>query len=176
VLGKAMEIKEKLSKLKLFYKNVLTKVGFNKYSEINLSFKNQLVAKLAGIADKAADSLRTLQLMQETAAYASRMAEDTMRQAVQTRAMHITDTTVMQQSVERDEEADLNEKVVAQTLNQATKVAPVMRNTTFLQKTMAPKGQTKSKIKLTPTQNPIKSKQSVPVKPKALMQKTTKTN
>ena len=43
VLGKIENYKENLEKLRLFYDKGLSKVGWNKYSVINLKFKNQVV-------------------------------------------------------------------------------------------------------------------------------------
>ena len=38
-------MKEKLEKLKVFYKEGLTKVGWDKYSVINLKYKGQVVCE-----------------------------------------------------------------------------------------------------------------------------------
>ena len=43
ILGKIEDYKENLEKLRLFYEKGLSKVGWNKYSVINLKFKNQVV-------------------------------------------------------------------------------------------------------------------------------------
>ncbi|MDR0799379.1 MAG: cell division protein FtsQ/DivIB [Dysgonamonadaceae bacterium] len=43
LLGKSENYSEKLSKLKLFYNKGLDKVGWNKYSQINVKYKNQVV-------------------------------------------------------------------------------------------------------------------------------------
>ena len=43
VLGKIENYKENLEKLRLFYDKGLSKVGWNKYSVINLKYKNQVV-------------------------------------------------------------------------------------------------------------------------------------
>lgn len=45
ILGKIENYKENLDKLRLFYDKGLSKVGWNKYSVINLKFKNQVVCK-----------------------------------------------------------------------------------------------------------------------------------
>ena len=45
ILGKIENYKEKLDKLRLFYDKGLSKVGWNKYSVINLKFKNQVICK-----------------------------------------------------------------------------------------------------------------------------------
>ena len=43
ILGKIEDYKENLTKLKLFYDKGLNKIGWNKYSVINLKFKDQVV-------------------------------------------------------------------------------------------------------------------------------------
>jgi len=43
ILGKIEDYKENLEKLRLFYDKGLSKVGWNKYSVINLKYKNQVV-------------------------------------------------------------------------------------------------------------------------------------
>jgi len=43
ILGKIEDYKENLNKLKLFYNKGLNKVGWNRYSIINLKYKNQVV-------------------------------------------------------------------------------------------------------------------------------------
>jgi cell division protein FtsQ len=43
ILGKVEDCEENLNKLKLFYEKGLNKVGWNKYSKINLKYKNQVV-------------------------------------------------------------------------------------------------------------------------------------
>jgi cell division protein FtsQ len=45
ILGKISDYKENLDKLQLFYEKGLNKVGWNKYSVINLKYKNQVVCK-----------------------------------------------------------------------------------------------------------------------------------
>lgn len=45
VLGKPEFMEEKLNKLYFFYREGLSKTGWNEYSEINLSYKNQIVCK-----------------------------------------------------------------------------------------------------------------------------------
>ena len=64
VFGDGTDVEEKLNKLKLFYKSIMVKAGWNSYSVINVQYKNQVVAKRKGAEDIKADSLRTLQIMQ----------------------------------------------------------------------------------------------------------------
>lgn len=43
IFGKAVNIEEKFEKLKIFYKNGISKTGWDLYREINIKFKDQIV-------------------------------------------------------------------------------------------------------------------------------------
>ena len=43
LLGKGENLEEKLTRLKQFYKRILGKVGWDRYSMINLEFDNQII-------------------------------------------------------------------------------------------------------------------------------------
>ncbi|MBL0200371.1 MAG: hypothetical protein IPP81_09400 [Chitinophagaceae bacterium] len=113
VFGDATDVDTKLQKLKLFYKEVMVKAGWNKYSVINVQYKNQVVAKRKGAEDVAADSLRTLQIMKFIAERAQQQAEDSVQQIIQPDNIRNTaDSTMIQQSIQRDdnyEPAGVNE-------------------------------------------------------------------
>lgn len=53
VLGKIENYKENLDKLQTFYEKGLNKIGWNRYSTINLTYKNQIVCTLACTVLKA---------------------------------------------------------------------------------------------------------------------------
>ena len=103
VFGDATDAAEKFSKLKLFYKKVISTTGWNRYSVINLQYKNQVVAKIKGAEDKSADSLRTLQIMQLIAERAAKQAADSVQTFIQDSEKNTVDSTLIQQSIERDE-------------------------------------------------------------------------
>lgn len=103
VFGDAANAAEKFERLKLFYKNILPKAGLNYYSSINVQYKNQVVAKKRDAADFTADSLRTLQMMQLIAANAEKMASDSLLMLQQDNEKNTTDSTMIQQSIQRDE-------------------------------------------------------------------------
>ena len=44
-LGRPQQLSEKLNKLKVFYTNVLCRVGWNKYSRINMEYNNQIICE-----------------------------------------------------------------------------------------------------------------------------------
>lgn len=108
LFGDATDIDAKFYKLKLFYKKVIEKVGWNKYSTINLQYNNQIVAKIKGKEDIAADSLRTIELMTLMAERAEKMAADS--QLILKGKMNIEndksnyDSSLIEQSIERDDE------------------------------------------------------------------------
>jgi len=103
VFGSAKNAVEKLDKLRLFYKQIIVKAGWNKYSEINVQYLNQVVAKKKGIEDVKADSLRTLELIKVIAENAARMASDSLQTIVQDNEHNTTNKNIIQQSMERDD-------------------------------------------------------------------------
>lgn len=104
VFGTATDIDAKLEKLKLFYKEIMMKAGWNNYSVINVQYRNQVVAKRKGAEDVAADSLRTLQIMQMIAARAQQQANDSLLQIIQPdNNRNTVDSTMIQQSIQRDD-------------------------------------------------------------------------
>ena len=104
--GDASGTAAKFIKLKLFYKNIMVKAGWNHYSNINLQYDNQVVAKIKGKEDVAADSLRTLQLMQIMAANAAKASADSVQSFYQDNEKNSADTSLIQQSLQRDEIAE----------------------------------------------------------------------
>jgi len=103
VFGNAADAEEKLKKLQLFYKNVMIKTGWNKYSVINVQYKNQVVAKIRGAEDKTADSVRTLQMMQWIAANAAKQAGDSLQTILQDNNNNTADSSMIQQSIQRED-------------------------------------------------------------------------
>ena len=94
---------EKFSKLRLFYKQVMAKAGWNKYSEINVQYSNQVVAKRKGVEEVKADSIRTLQLMKVIADNAERLSNDSLQTITTDNEHNTTNSSIIQQSVERDD-------------------------------------------------------------------------
>lgn len=104
LFGNADRIDEKCRKLKIFYKEVIAKAGWNKYSQVNLQFKNQVVAKLRDAADKSSDSLRALQMMQTIAERAEQLASDSMQYLHQNAERQEADSSIIEKSLQRDED------------------------------------------------------------------------
>ena len=103
VFGDATDVDAKLDKLKMFYKEIMVKAGWNNYSVINVQYKNQVVAKRKGAEDIAADSLRTLQIMQMLTAKAQQQANDSLQMIQQDNNRNTVDSTMIQQSIQRDD-------------------------------------------------------------------------
>lgn len=170
--GDAADVEMKLGKLKVFYKEIMTKAGWNHYSVINLQYKNQVVAKRKGAEDVAADSLRTLQIMKFIAERTQQQAEDSLRQNMQPdNNRNTVDSTMIQQSIQRDDSEGPGG--VAETFNAGAMpaiTAPIKTNT----KQVPVKSEAKPTVK--PVQKPAVIKKPVTqsalrTKPKAVMQK-----
>ena len=101
--GDAQDVEEKFKKLQLFYNEVMVKAGWNKYTAINVQYKNQVVARRKGAADVSADSVRTLQIMKAIAENAERMSADSLQTIVQDNENNTTNKNLIQQSMERDD-------------------------------------------------------------------------
>jgi cell division protein FtsQ len=154
--GDASDADAKFEKLKLFYKKIMTQVGWNRYSVINLQYNNQVVAKIRGKDDVSEDSLRTVQMMEIIAANAARMAEDSARmlKMQENNEGNTTDVSMIQESVQRDDEP-ASESTTTEKTNATPKViAP-------------PKPQEKNKqviqMKKPGTQKPTVKPQSKPI-------------
>ncbi len=105
IFGDASDIEARFRKLKTFYRQVIPKTGWGYYSSINLQYKGQVVASKRGAAEIKADSLKVIQLMQEIARQAAeQQAADTVQRFVQDNAANTADSTIIQQSLQRDEE------------------------------------------------------------------------
>ena len=104
VFGDATDVEEKLKKLLLFYRQVIVKAGWNKYSEVNVQFKGQIVAKRKGAWDISSDSLRTLQLMKAIAENTERQTNDSLHIIATDNENNTTSVDIIQQSIQRDDE------------------------------------------------------------------------
>ncbi|MFZ1784480.1 MAG: FtsQ-type POTRA domain-containing protein [Ferruginibacter sp.] len=103
VFGDGSDVDAKLDKLKMFYRNIMVKAGWDTYSVINLQYKNQVVAKKKGVEDIVADSLRTLQLLQMIADRAEKRADDSLQTILPDNKFNTVDSSMIQQSIQRDE-------------------------------------------------------------------------
>ncbi len=77
VFGDANNYKLKFNNLLLFYHQVESKTGWNKYAKINVQYAGQIIAEKRGVQEIKMDSLRTIQLMKLLVANALKQANDT---------------------------------------------------------------------------------------------------
>lgn len=103
VFGDAADADAKFRKLKMFYKEVVAQAGWNRYKSINLQFQNQVVGVIRGKEDVIADSLKTLELMKFIAEDAAIRALDSTRSFVQDSDKNTADSSMIRQSIQRDE-------------------------------------------------------------------------
>lgn len=170
LFGDATDAEEKFDKLQLFYEEVLLKAGLNKYSTINLQYKSQVVAKKRGAEDIAADAARTVQMMQQMAANAAKVAIDSVQVMVQDNDKNTADSTIIQQSIQRDEVAGEIKQVFPIGIDTGTKPVVIVKpevvpnplppkktvNETVNKKpAIKPKDKPKSPVKKTTSPNPI---------------------
>ena len=132
VFGDAAAADDKLNKLEIFYKEVMVKSGWSKYSVINVQYKNQVVAKRRDAEDKTADSARTVQIMQLIAANAARQADDSLQTILQDNNNNTADSSMIQQSIQRDDNFEttnaINESPLKPITNQQPPGKPVNSN------------------------------------------------
>ena len=127
IFGDATDVNSKFDKLKLFYKDIITQSGWNRYSTINLQYKNQVVAGIRGKEDVKADSLRTMKLVKFIAEDAARRSADSSQTFLPEVDKRVADSSLIEQSIEREDEGPSKEIVgpISTTANAITlKPAP----------------------------------------------------
>ena len=169
VFGDATDVDLKLEKLKMFYKEIMVKAGWNNYSVINLAYKNQVVAKRKGAEDIAADSLRTLQMMQLIADRTQRQVNDSLQTIQMDTERNTVDSTMIQQSIQRDDndESPAANKLPGQPA--AQNVQPVISNAKPATHSVPQTVKPVAKPILKPVQKPVLVKKDTK-QPKAVMQ------
>ena len=167
VFGDTSQAAAKMDKFKIFYRDVMVKAGgFNKYSIIDLSFSDQIVARIRGREDHSEDSLRTLHLLDMIAQNAALMASDSLMALTPDADKHkTTDLSMIQQSVEREQEPEFGEAITSAPL---PVTAPVNITPAAPKVTAAPKPVAKAVAKA-----PVVTK-AVVKKPAAAVVKSTK--
>ncbi len=106
LFGDTSDMYGKFKKFSLFYKKAMSQNGWNKYGKLDLTFKNQIVAKLKNSQEVTADSLRAIQIMKTLSLLASKMAEDTTNRFAQDIKGNDADISLILQSLPRDYETD----------------------------------------------------------------------
>ena len=77
--GDANNYQEKFNKLLAFYKQVQTRIGWNKYSVLDIRFKNQVVGVNRNAAEIKSDSLRSIQIMKSLIEEAKKNSNDSTK-------------------------------------------------------------------------------------------------
>ncbi|MEO7523904.1 MAG: hypothetical protein ABIT58_07400 [Ferruginibacter sp.] len=106
VFGDASGAEQKFKKLQLFYKKVMLKYGWNRYSMISLQYKGQVIGKLKGKDDFSSDSLRTQEIMRLMAFNAAKASSDSLQFFMQDNEKNTTSVSLIEQSMERDDEGE----------------------------------------------------------------------
>ena len=113
LVGNASSLDEKFEKLKLFYKNVISKTGWQHYGLINLTFRNQVIAKIRGREDVVSDSLRAKQIMDYIAKRSQEMAADSALTSNIVVEKIPADISMIQGSIERDADEEDTAAIVS---------------------------------------------------------------
>ena len=164
VFGDAKDVDEKLKKLKLFYKEIMVKAGWDNYSVINVQYKNQVVAKRKGAEDIAADSLRTLQLMKIIVDRAQLQAADSLQIMLKDNKTNTVDSTMIQQSIQRDDN-DESSNTIEKPKPQVEQI-----NQPVIKSVNAKGSENAVKKNVKPLQKPVPAKTNTQ-QPKAVMQR-----
>ncbi|MFT3910131.1 MAG: hypothetical protein QM737_11940 [Ferruginibacter sp.] len=190
IFGDATNAEQKFKKLELFYRKVMLKYGWNRYSVINLQYKGQVIGKLKGKDDVSADSARTQEIMRMIAFNSAKAASDSLLMFMQDNDRNTTSVSLIEQSMERDDEEplhpfknyDMTEEPVKPVEKNVVKATPVVKkpvvtnNKPVVKPVTKPvtKPAVKSPAKAT-TQKPVITKpppvKQTEEKPKAVMQK-----
>jgi len=77
--GDGHDLENKFHRLLIFYKDVLTQIGFDKYTAINLAFANQVIATRNRASISRADSIQARKNVLEMIRMAQKMEADTVK-------------------------------------------------------------------------------------------------
>ena len=141
--GDMQNYEEKFNNLLAFYKTVQVKAGWNKYSVLDVQYKNQVVAVKRDAREIKADSVRAIQIMKNIIAEAQKKTNDTSN--IQLR--HENENININESRVREDIATPAKKTVVQSAlkNEAVK-APVK----VVKKKVKPKEKEKPKAEMPP--------------------------
>ncbi len=77
--GDAGNYQQKFNKLLAFYKKVETKVGWNKYSVLDIQYKNQVIGVRRDAAEIKSDSVKAVEIMKEIISEAEKNSNDSTK-------------------------------------------------------------------------------------------------
>ncbi|HYJ38553.1 MAG TPA: hypothetical protein VEV87_08040 [Chitinophagaceae bacterium] len=80
VFGGVNEMKEKFNRLQVFYKEVMSKTGFDCYEKLDVQYKEQVVATRKGGSLRKQDSLLAVKKVKQLIAEAQQIEPDTLMQ------------------------------------------------------------------------------------------------
>lgn len=163
--GNGADVEEKLGKLQLFYKEVMVKAGWSAYSVISVQYKNQVVAKKRGTEDIAADAQRALQIMQMLAERTRQQANDSLQMIQQDNERNTVDSTMIQQSIEREESAQPSYTFEKPKPQDEEGAKPAVKNAGAVSTAKTPVKQNAKPLQQPAAPKPVKQQ------PKAVMQK-----
>jgi cell division protein FtsQ len=151
-IGSADALEEKLNRLFVFYKNVLSKTGFDHYSVIDVQYKDQVVATQKGTVSKV-DALQLQKNIEELMKKAQQAQEaqqpmviDSTNQLQVNNSHEAFDAVQTQESIEKP---DLpNPSGITKTTT--TKPSPTLKETTAKLKTTTKKKVAKPKAVMRP--------------------------
>lgn len=129
IFGSDENYQEKFNHLLIFYKDVESKVGWNKYSTINVSYKKQVVALKRGAGDIKQDSLKTIQLIKILVENAKNQVSDstTNIQLVQPKEDNIMPMPQPHEENFIDEQPSFNDTLPSKKIfNYNPKITPVI--------------------------------------------------
>jgi cell division protein FtsQ len=132
-LGNADNLENKMSRVLLFYKQVLSKVGFNKYSAIDVQFDAQVVAVNKGPVSKV-DSIQLQKNIRELLEKSTiqNVSEEMLPES---RAMSATDSLKTFAKVDASIEPLPTNPIPAKNTDPEKVIAPLVGKTSTVQKT-----------------------------------------
>jgi cell division protein FtsQ len=80
VFGNGEDMQEKFNRLQVFYKEVMSKTGFDCYQKLDVQYKDQVVATRKGAALSRQDSLLAVQKVKQLIAEGQQIKPDTLMQ------------------------------------------------------------------------------------------------
>jgi len=110
--GSAQDCAQKFNKLLAFYKKVETNIGWNKYSVLDIQYKNQVVGVIRDAAEIKSDSLKTVEIMKSIIAEAEKNSNDSTKiqlpEPQDNNNKIIESTVVNNPALEKDNENKIN--------------------------------------------------------------------
>ncbi len=158
--GDMQNYKEKFNNLLAFYKQVQVRAGWNKYSVLDVQYKNQVVAVKRDAREIKADSVRAIQIMKNIIAEAQKKTNDTSNIQLK----HENEDININESRAREEIPEQNDVPGTKTANSSAinNISPASSSATGKKITSTPAPATKQTI---PVAAPVK-KPIVQEKPK----------